>query len=311
MSTVRTTARFETWGTYVHLETGGRLPEAERLARGFLDEVDRACSRFRPDSELSAVNRRAGHWVPSSPLLITALAVALEAARVSDGLVDPLLGRTLVELGYDADFATLTPRASGAITSARPDAWREIEIDRAGSAVRIPVDTALDLGATCKAWAADVLATTVSEELDTPTLVSLGGDVRIAAPPGVRRSWPIRITEHPDGNGDDLPAEEILLDDGGLATSSTRVRRWRHGGEEVHHLLDPTTGRPVFGPWRTVTATGPSCVAANVATTAALVLADRALAWLGRHDVDARLISTHGRIRRTGRWPGALDEVAS
>ena len=72
---------------------------------------------------------------------------------------------------------------------------------------------------------------------------------------------------------------------------------------EMHHLLDPRTGRPTAGPWRTVTATGPTCVAANTATTAALVLGADAVPWLEQHDVTARLVDESGAVHRVGAWP--------
>lgn len=296
--------RFSAWGTSVHLHTLEHTAQAELLARRFLDDVDRACSRFRDDSDLTQVNRRPGTWVSVSPLLVEAATVALDAAHVTDGLVDPLLGRSLVELGYDRDFATIVPRREEPLTAARPGAWREIEIDAHDSRIRIPAGTAIDLGATCKAWAADVLATDIADRLSTPVLVSIGGDLRAAAPAGADpAAWEVLVTERPEPRDGDAEPDRVRIDQGGLATSSTQVRRWRRAGAELHHVLDPRTGLPVAGRWRTVTATGPTCVAANVATTAALVLGDRAIAWLDQHSVDARLVSQDGLVQRIGRWP--------
>jgi thiamine biosynthesis lipoprotein len=301
--------RFTALGTYVHLSTSGDLGRAVELAEAVLAEVDRACSRFRADSDLVLANARAGRWTYVDPLLAAAVAVALDAATESDGLVDPCLGRPLVEIGYDGDLATVRARPDVGVvpaTSARPDAWREVRTDADG-AVFVPKGVALDLGATAKAWAADLLALSLAEALHAEVLVSLGGDLRVAGPDGdpSTRAWPVIITEHPDGVGDDLDPVMVGLDGGGLATSSTLVRRWRAGGVVQHHLLDPRTGRPVTPYWRTVTATGPTCVAANVASTAAIVLGVDAEAWLSDRGVDARLVGTDGDVRRTGRWPGA------
>ena len=66
-----------------------------------LEAIDRACSRFRADSELGVVNARAGHAVHTGPLLVEALDVALRAARITDGLVDPTVGTAVRLLGYD------------------------------------------------------------------------------------------------------------------------------------------------------------------------------------------------------------------
>lgn len=294
---------FRALGTYVHLQTEGDPDRAHRRAAELLDEIDLACSRFRTDSDLSRVNRSAGSWTQVSDLLLRAVEVAVAVADETEGLVDPCLGRTLVELGYDTDYQQVRTldrtRTSAAV---EPGAWRRIEIDPAG-ALRIPTGVALDLGATAKAWASDLIALTLVEEFGAPVLVSLGGDVRVAAPPGEQRPWTIRITEFPGGSGDALAPETITLDGGGLATSSTRVRRWRAGAAELHHLIDPRTGRPTDGLWRTATATGPSCTAANAATTAALVLGAGAPSWLSARRIDARLVGTGGQVRTCGAWP--------
>lgn len=293
--------RFSAWSTYVFLQTETRIEAAEAITRARLDLVDRAVSRFRDDSELTALNANPGSWVPASPVLIGALEVAIMAAAATDGLVDPCLGRALVELGYDRDIGILrrdgarhTPRPVGA----RRDAWREIEVDRSGR-VRIPRDVTIDLGATAKAWAADLIAEEIAEDLGTAVILSIGGDVRTAGPPAC---WPVAVAESPDGV-DRPEATLVELSGGGLATSSTTARRWQAGGVAMHHLLDPRTGAPVTGPWRTVTATGPTCTAANVATTAALVLQADAEGWLAERGVDARLVDTEGRVSVTGRWP--------
>lgn len=297
------TRRFDALGTYVHLATPADADYAAAIARELLAAVDQACSRFRSDSDLSRANGRPGRWTSVGPLLLDALEVALGAAEATEGLLDPCLGRQLVALGYDRDFSHLRVRAATRPAPApRPDAWREVQLDRSRDRILVPAGVAIDLGATAKAWASDLIAESVHEEAGQPVLVSLGGDLRICGVTDDRR-WPVLITQHPDGRCEDVDPELVLLDGGGLATSSTQVRRWRAGSSEYHHVLDPRTGAPVRGPWRTVTATGPTCVAANVASTAALVLQHEAAGWLGVHDVDARLVGVDGTVRYVGRWP--------
>ena len=162
---------------------------------------------------------------------------AVAAAEATDGLVSPLLGRPLVELGYDRDFGARRADAPEPVSPHRRlDAWREIGTDP-GRRVRIPAGTALDLGSIGKAWAADLAATACEQQL-TAALVSVGGDLRIAG----RTATPGRsaLSEQPGG-----PVTGVVhLDRGGLATSSTRVRRWGSRGVRRHHLLDPRTGLP-------------------------------------------------------------------
>jgi thiamine biosynthesis lipoprotein len=95
----------------------------------------------------------------------------------------------------------------------------------------------------------------------------------------------------------------VHVEHGGIATSSTAVRRWRAGGRENHHIIDPSTGEPVQSPWRTVTVAARSCLAANTASTAAIVMGERAPAWLAERGVAARLVAHDGDIVRTGGWP--------
>lgn len=292
-------ARFRALGTYVHVATqGGRqLPDAERLALEVLADVERTCSRFREDSDLSRANRQPGRRVGVDLLLVRAVRVALDVAWQTEGLVNPLLGRTMVGLGYDRDFADLVPTVA---TTTSPDrhAWRRVELG--DDWIRLPEGTALDLGSTGKAWASDLAAATIGAELGVPALVSVGGDIALTG--HATGPWPVQIREHPAA---ELPDALVGISAGGLATSSTRVRRWRRAGTEVHHVVDPRTGDPAREVWRTVTATGPSCVAANGAATAAIVLGKDAPAWLCARRVDARLVALDGAVARTGAWPEA------
>jgi len=295
------TATWRALGTYVHLSTAyqAALEPARRIAIGLLAEVDRACSRFREDSDLVRANANAGSWTNVDPLLVQAITAAVDAAEQTDGLVDPTLGHSLVAVGYDRDLA-LIPAASadpaGIPLPARFGAWREILLDPQG-AVRVPQGCAMDLGATAKAWAADLIANAVAGETGSTVVISLGGDLAVAGPGD---GWPIAVQET---IADPTGAEVVHLPYGGMATSSTASRRWIRGGVIRHHLLDPRTGESTQGSWRTVTATGATCLAANTASTAAIVLGDKAVGWLTTRDVPARLVDAHGRIVRTARWP--------
>jgi thiamine biosynthesis lipoprotein len=303
MTMDRTYATFSAIGTsvFVAVRDLDELAHARQLAADVLNDVDEVYSRFRTDSDLSRVNAHSGEWVRVDPLLVGATEVAMAAASATGGLVNPLLGRHLVELGYDRDFSELI-RGSGVeggashAAPADPNAWTRIELDPAG-AMRIPAGTSLDLGATGKAWAADLIATAYEEHLESPAIVSVGGDLRIAQPD--EEPWPVAIAERPGATPDAF----VTLDRGGMATSSTQARRWTASGVDRHHLLDPRTGRPAPEVWRTVTATGSTCAAANAASTAAIVLGDEAAAWLAANGVTARLVAVDGSVETVGAWP--------
>lgn len=294
------TATWRALGTYVHLSIADEaaLEPARQIATRLLDDVDRACSRFRQDSDLVRANTGAGSWVNVDPMLVRAVGAAVEAAAQTDGLVDPTLGHALVAVGYDRDISLVLAESTdpaGIPVPARSGAWRDIQRDPAG-AILVPRGSALDLGATCKAWAADLIVAAIAAQFDSTVVLSLGGDIAVAGPDG----WPVAITETID---DPSGAEIVHLPFGGLATSSTAARRWIRDGVIRHHLIDPRTGEPASGRWRTVTATGVTCLAANTATTAAIVMGDRAMGWLNDREIPARLVNTSGRIVRTQRWP--------
>jgi FAD:protein FMN transferase len=266
-----------------------------------LDRVDRTASRFRPDSELSRANARAGRPTPVTRLLADLVAAALRAAAETDGAVDPTIGRTMAELGYDADIGELPPDGP-AVTAIRPACtWRSVRLVRRIDTLIVPAGTALDLGATAKAYAADLAARQIAARYRTATLVEIGGDLAVA---GSTR-WPIQVAEVAGG-----PGQSVLLHDGGMATSTTTLRRWRRGGAELHHIVDPRTGAPATGPWRTVTVSAPTALAANTASTAAIVLGADALRWLRAHHLSARLIARDGSITTTGGWPAQVRGAA-
>lgn len=275
------------------------LEQAVRIAVDVLADVDETCSRFRSDSDLSRANAHPGQWVEVDPMLVSAVAVAVDAAERTGGLVNPLLGRQLEVLGYDRDFdllRTLEDEVAVQPPVPQPDAWRHLALDPAG-AVLVPAGTCLDLGATGKAWSSDLIAAAYEQHLSGSALISVGGDLRVAAPDG--RPWLVGVTERP---GDDVD-EHVELVSGGLATSTTRVRRWSRRGVRRHHLLDPRTGMPAEEVWRTVTALGATCTAANTASTAAVVLGHAAPERLADWSVSARLVHRDGTELRMGSWP--------
>ena len=267
-----------------------------------LDAIDAACSRFRDDSELARVNASAGRTVRVGPLLLEALRVALHASDATGGIVSPTLGRSLRLAGYDRTFRLVALR-DGAGFEARfePVFPAGIELDEERPTVRVPAGVELDLGATAKALAADRGARAAHAAAGCGVLVALGGDVATAggAPPG---GWSVRITDDHaaplDANG-----PTVALAGGGLASSGTTVRRWRSGDEELHHIVDPRTGRPADTPWRTVSVAAASCVDANVASTAAVVLGEAAPAWLADRRLPARLVARDGGTVCVGGWP--------
>ena len=182
--------------------------------------------------------------------------------------------------------------------------WRSVAVDVAAGNLTVPPGVQLDLGATVKGWAADRSAARIADRLGCGVLVSLGGDTAVAgpAPPA---GWPIRVQdatlpleEPPDG-----PSQVVSIRGGGLATSSTSARRWHHGGDVLHHILDPRTGLPAAPVWRTVSVAAATCADANTAATAAIIRGHRAPGWLTSLNLPARLVSVEGDITTVANWP--------
>src|SRR5579862_1067946 len=276
------------------------LPSALALARAEVDALDRACSRFRDDSEIAGLDRLGGRAVKVSPLLLDALEVALAVAASTDGLVDPTVGAAMRAIGYDRDFSVVVRRGASPAFALVPAAgWRSVHLDRARSLVSIRPGTELDLGATAKAFAADRIASKIAERTGGSVLVSLGGDIAVrGAPP---EGWPVRIAEH--HRNEDGTGQTVAVSVGGLATSSTTVRRWRAGQVEMHHIVDPATGVPALEHWRTASVAASSCVGANAAATAAILKGPDAVAWLEQRGLAARLVHADGSVTRTCGWP--------
>lgn len=294
---------FESLGTTAVVATEpDRIATAVAEVRGEVRDIDRACSRFRPDSELSRVNEAAGAWTRVGDLFLEAVEVALWAARLTGGAVDPTIGRAMVRLGYDRDFASLASEgpARSIPFALEPSRWREVEIRRASSEIRIPNGVSLDLGATAKALAADRAARRAAAAAGEGVLVGLGGDISVAGTPPPN-GWSIGIVD--DQAGSPEPGETISISSGAVATSSTTVRRWRRGADEMHHVLDPWTGLPAREDWRTVSVCARTCVDANTASTAAIVLGDAAVEWLVPQRLPVRLVRADGTIVRLGGWP--------
>jgi thiamine biosynthesis lipoprotein len=279
------------------------LPQARAALVRELRDVDLACSRFRADSELTRLNRHAGDDVEVGPYLLTALEVALEAAEATDGAVDPTVGKALRLAGYDRTFALVRLRDGRLVhVSAAPGGrWRSIEVDRERRTVRIPDGVEVDLGATAKALAADRAAQAAANETGDGVVVSLGGDVAVAGH-SPEEGWSVGLADdHAAPFPDAGPA--VSVRSGGLTTSGTCVRNWTTASGRAHHIIDPRTGTPAITPWRTVSVAAASCVDANTASTAAVVLGGAAPEWLAARRLPARLVRDDGEVVRVAGWP--------
>jgi thiamine biosynthesis lipoprotein len=280
----------------------GAHTAARRAVEIELTAIDAACSRFRADSELAGLNAARGRPMRVSPLLLEAVVVALRAAALTEGRVDPTVGNALALSGYDRDFARVRDSRIRRLRATPAAGWRAVAVDRHAGTVRVPAGVRLDLGATAKALAADRAARhALAASAATGVLVNLGGDIATAgvAPDG---GWAVRVADGHRAVAAE-PGQVVRLASGALATSSTTVRRWRRRGGDVHHIVDPRTGQPAAEHWRTVSEAASTCVDANIASTAAIVLGAAATTWLAHAGLPARLVTTSGEVETTAGWP--------
>jgi thiamine biosynthesis lipoprotein len=290
------------------LETDAPLAwlSLERVPERF-EEWEQALSRFRPDSELSKLNRSGGRAVPVSPDFWEVLQVSLAAAEQTQGLVTPTVLAAMEAAGYDRTFTALaqdgvasTPHIATAAEAypARVDVpnFRQVELDPAGHTVRLQPGIGLDFGGTAKGWCADMAASNLAAI--GPALVDAGGDIAVSGPMLDGSPWPIGIADpfHPDSE-----LAVLRISSGGVATSGRDYRRWRRGGREMHHIIDPRTGQPAQTHLLTVTVVGPSALAAEVAAKATLILGSwEGLEWLrARPELAGLLVLEDGAMLQT------------
>lgn len=257
---------------------GGAPAPAVGAVRELFDRYDATFSRFRADSELSRLNANGGGRM--SPLFADVLGTALWAAEQTGGLVEPTLGAAVESAGYDRRFAC------GLDSSAPPGPPRPGSrggVRRAGLVLLLAPGVRLDLNGVVKALAVDRAAAL----LGAAGFVSAGGD--LAARSGV-----------------DVAVGDVAVRvRGGLATSGTTRRRWLREGRLQHHLIDPRTGVPARSRWLEVTVCGATCLDADVAAKAALLLGDDGAAWLDERGLPGRFACETGVLENDA-WRAAV-----
>ena len=284
----------------------GALPALTRVPEWF-EGWEQQLSRFRTDSELSTLNRSQGRPVKVSQELWDVVALALEAARQSQGLVTPTLLDALEGAGYDRSFDAL-PKSEDVPTKSdqrQPstlimdtDPAKVIIRDPQQRIIRLATGSRLDLGGVGKGWAADQTARRLAAI--GPALVDAGGDIAVSGPRATGEPWMIDVA-NPFISDQNL--QSLLITSGGVATSGRDYRRWQRGGRWYHHIIDPRTGHPAITDVVSATIVAPTTSQAEVAAKVALILgSDDGLAWLeARSELAGLLVLEDGWLLRTSR----------
>ena len=248
-------------------------------------------SRFRTDSELSQLNRRAGQWVRVSATLWEVTHLALIAASWSDGLFSPTILNALEAAGYDRTFAEITVSDQPIVP--QPDGqWRAIQRQSRERSIWLPPHARFDLGGIAKGWAADRAARELGQY--GPALIDAGGDIAISGPRADGSPWPIGVLNpfRPD-----QPFETLKVAQGGVATSGKDYRRWLRDGKMQHHLIDPRTGLPAQTDVLSATVIAPTTFEAEIAAKVIVLCGStQGLTWLNEQPEYAAVI-----VREDGR----------
>jgi thiamine biosynthesis lipoprotein len=220
------------------------LPRARRR----LERLEACWSRFLPGSDVALLNAAGGGPVTVAPETFEAIRLAVEGWRATAGRFDPTVQRALVAAGYDRTFAAILPDTPAPAHGPAPgDAGPApgagaIVLDAARSRVTLPAEAGIDLGGIGKGLGADLVVADLLAAGADGACVNLGGDVRVAGQAPGPHGWVVGI-EHPGAAGEEVA--RVALADGAVATSTPLARRWRQGGAERHHLVDPATGSQV------------------------------------------------------------------
>lgn len=282
---------FSSMGTVVTLEVVGHddSPDARDAAvvraAAWFTEIQRSCSRFDPDSELSRLTARAGEAVPVSDVLFEAIAFAVAVAAASDGAFDPTVGHRMERLGFDRDFRTGVPMRH----DAPPDpgaTWRDVLVDASNRTVTLHRPLVLDLGAVAKGLAIDLAARELAPFGDF--VVDAGGDLYCGGHNAAGAPWSVGI-RHP--RDPDRMLRTLAVSDCAVCTSGDYERRSPRD-PAVHHLLDPRTGDAV-STLASVTVLAPLAMPADALATAAFVLgAEAGPSFLESQGVEGLLVTT-------------------
>jgi len=269
-------------GTTIELlldaDDGEQAQSALRAVEEEFERLEAMLSRFRPDSELSQLNRD-GH-ILAPPDLERVLGLALEARERSAGRFDPTVYDALTRAGYDRSFEQVAPEA----VDDGPQGARcggQVTIDVATGEVEIEAGFHIDLGGIGKGYAVDRAIEILAVE--GPCLVNAGGDLAVRGD----KPWPVGVEDGPT----------LELTRGAIATSGRDRRHWRRGAEERHHLIDPATGRPAETDLVRVTVVAPSAIEADVLAKTLFLSGEREAAAAG---VPALLVCADGRKRLVG-----------
>lgn len=303
---------FRAMGTEVKVLLCGRRRDAaaeafDHVARLF-ERCEHRLSRFRPDSELSALNRSQGREFEASAVLFSAVRAAVRAAEETDGVFDPTLIDALERFGYDRPFEQIKPPAGPIVATPAAGRYRGIRLEPDRRSIMLPEGVRIDLGGIGKGWMVDEAQRVLAPFGNA--LIDAGGDIAALGDAPGYRGWVVGV-EHPLRPSEDVAV--ICLRNRAVATSSVMRRRWAGSTGVFHHLIDPRSGAPTTSDVVAATVVAPRAREADVAAKVALILgAEEGQRYIERHpDTAAILVRASGEVIRSGQFERYEEVVGS
>ena len=284
---------------------GDDRAEAARRAAMWFDEVEQACSRFDPASELSVLCETVDTAVQVSPILFETTRVALAVAAESDGAFDPTIGRTMHARGFNRDHRTGAVLATGPAADTVRATYRDVHLDEHNRTIMLSSPLTLDLGAVAKGFAVDLAARELRAQWGFANFaIDAGGDLYLAGCRADNAWWSVGIR---NPRMDDHILDTVRVSDAAVCTSGDYERRSPRDGSS--HILDARTHGP-RGDVASVTVIAPTAIIADALATAAFALGPNdGLALLERHELAGLIVTPELQRIATARFVGAFREV--
>jgi thiamine biosynthesis lipoprotein len=285
----------------------GAGDELRQRVAAVLARVDRGMSNWREDAELARFNHQAGvSAFEFSSETRHVIVAALEMARDTRGAFDPTVGPLVGLWGFGPDAALEEPTQEELERQRSRVGWSLLAWDREGRLVRRVPGVQLDLSAIAKGYAVDAIVHELASDRPLGLLVEVGGEVRALGTTLVGEAWRVGVQD-PTALEDDLEAV-LALTGAALATSGDYRNLRVVEGRRRSHVIDPRTGRPLDNRVASASVVAPTCMEADAAATALMVLGpELGMAWVEQRPwLDALLLLRSGdRIverRASSRW---------
>ena len=285
------------WSVLCDIDPALEQTVLHRALAAAVEQVDQQMSPWKPDSDLSRLNRAAPEaWVALPPEMLTVLARALEVARQSGGAFDPTVGALVDAWGFGAARGAPDAAAIRAATQAmhRP-AYQNLELEPANGRARKHAPLQVDLCGIAKGYAVDRMIDVLKQHGVAHALAALDGELRALGGQADGQPWAVALESPTPGQ---RSAHGVLeLQDLAVATSGDYRHFVQVGTERLAHTMDARRATPVRNDVASVTVLAPEGMSADAWATALLVAGgDHGLALAQRLGLEVLFL-----VRRAGR----------